>query len=744
MVGRYARSAATSRPQVLRDASTAVAAACVVLCGALSLTAVVAATSRSDTSRQPHTTTPIGPPAPHGPATPVWFEPNVGQSASGAPFIAKLGGGDTMAISATHTSIAVGSSSPQSQVDLTLIGANPTATVAGADKELGTANYFAGNRAQWRTHVPMFGRVVATSVYPGINLVWRAGGSGAEYDFSVAPNADPSDIHWHITGATSLRIDKSGALLIGTTSGTVTENAPQAYQVIDGAAQAVPSRFVVRDSDVRFAVGHYDHARTLVIDPTLTFSTYFPGNGWGSGYALGLDSQDNAYVLNAGSVQKFNSAGTLLWTSTLTGGPGPTPQVLHDLAVDAAGDSFVVNGGLITELDPTGASMLYSATLPGATITGVAVGPGNTAYVTGTTTGGLPTTSGAFQTSSSGKTEVFIAKIDPSVAGDGTGTLSVTNPQLEYSSYIGTDYPGNYDSNIAFPDITADGNGNAYVSGTTNDTSYPVTAGTLQQPPASGFTGGNGTNPDAAFVSELSPSGNGAADLVYSTLLFGATPNSTNTRHQAVNQAFGLALGPSVLTGGPPTIDVVGATGAGDFPVTAHAFQPNPSTCNGDFVMCDAFYARINPAGTGASDLVYSTYLGGSLNEAAFDVTSDAEGHAFLTGFTWSFNFPATSNAIQPMKCCPSSPYEDAFVTEIDPSASGTASLLYSTFLGGSGSDWGNGVALGANGTLFATGYTDSPAMLKGFKIKKVRFPVTTSRKQTVIGHGYLSIISGL
>lgn len=751
-MGRHARSVAAPRPALAHNLSAAVAAGCVALCVALSLPAV-AATISSARMGAPSQTTPTQPhPAAHGVSTPAWFEPNVGQDASRAPFIARLGGGDSMAISATQTTMTVGSGATRSQVGLDLVGASSTATIAGADRQSGIANYFTGNRSQWHTDVPMYGQVVTENAYPGIDLVWRSTEAGAEYDFHVAPNANASAIDWHVSGATSLRIDRNGALVIGTASGTITEQAPHAYQVVNGTQQLVPSRFVVQGDTVRFAVGPYDHARPLVIDPALAFSTYFPGHGFGSGYAVRLDAAGNAYVLNDGSVSKFSPSGAVLYSSTLAGGASSLPQTWHGLAVDAAGDAFVVNRtSSIAELDPTGSQLLYSASLPSASVTAVALGPGTTVYVTGTSPGGLPTTAGAFQASNSPATTftstAFIAKIDPSLAGDGTGTLSTANPQLLYSTYVGTEFLANYDSNIAFPDIVVDSQGNAYISGMTNDTSYPVTAGAFQQPPASGFTGPAGANPDAAFVSELSPSGNGSADLLYSTLLYGATPDSTNQRGQAVDQAFGLTLGPSMSTGGPATIYVVGATGAADFPVTTSAVQRNPSTCNLDFVMCDAFYSRINPIGGGASDLVYSTYLGGSLNEAAFDVTADAAGHAFVTGFTWSPDFPVTSNAIQPAKCCPTSPFQDVFVTELDPTASGQAGLLFSTYLGGSGSEWGNGIAVSGNGNVFVTGYTDSPATgLK--KVKPVDFPVTVTptgkKKRIVFGHGFFTIISGL
>ena len=745
---RQARSWAASRPARIDRISVPMAAAFVALCAAAALPALSSTGGRLAAPRAPVSRST---PATHGVSMPVTFVPNVGQDSAAAPFIARVSAGVTMALSATRTTITVGSGANQSQLSLDLVGARSDATIAGLDKQVGIANYFTGrDPSQWHTKLPMFDRVVTDNAYPGISLVWRSTDAGAEYEFDVAPGADPSAIAWRVAGATSLRIDAEGALIIGTRSGPITENAPQAFQAAGGIRQSVPSRFVVRGDEVQFAVGTYDHSRPLVIDPTLTFSTYLPGDG----YAVRLDAQGNVYVLGNGSVSKFGPTGTLLYTSTVAAaGPPSTSltQQWHGLAVDSAGDAFLVSGGNpITELDPSGSQVLYSASLPGASLTAVALGPAGTVYVTGSSTGGLPTTPGAFQTSSTPAGTVtatgFIAKIDPSLTGDGTGTLSTTNPQLVYSTYTGSIFLGNY-SGQPFPDIAVDGQGNAYVSGSTSDASYPVTPGAFSGPPAGGFTGPADSNPSAVFVSELSPSGHGSADLVYSTLLDGSTANPSSSRPWAVDAAFALALGPSVAAGGPATIDVVGATGSADFPVTATAFQRTASTCNVDSVDCDAFYARINPVGGGASDLLYSTYLGGSLQEDAYDVTTDAAGHAFLTGYAWSPDFPVTGNAVQPAKCCPTSPYEDVFVSEMDPTAAGSSGLVFSTYLGGSGDDRGDGVAINGSGNLIVTGYTNSPgskAVLRHLHIKPVDFPVTTGRKQTVLGSGFLTIISGL
>ena len=797
-MGRHERSVAASQSAFTHNLSAAAAAGYIALCVALSLPAVTAAISNAKMGAPPPTAMPPPPPAADAVTTPVWFEPNVGQDASGASFIARLGGAGSMELSPTHAAITVGSGSTQPHLGLDLIGASDKATIAGADEQPGIANYFTGSRSQWHTHVPMYGQVVTSNAYSGINLVWHSGGSSAEYDFDVAPGANPGAIAWHVSGFTSLRVDRSGALSIGTATGSITENAPHAYQTIGGVQQPVPSRFAVRGDSVRFDVGRYDRSRPLVIDPALAFSTYVPS----AGMTVRVDGQGNIYVqtaslasLGTAGVIKYTPGGGVLYSTAVTGSVQPVSYTPHDLAVDSTGNAFITGdtsagdypttsgsfetscpkdqssaslcGGttaVLSELDPSG-NLAYSTYLgkglgnannsSGILGTGVALGPLGTLYLTGIDTTGtpnnIPTTTGAFQAVGDGANfiegDTYISKFDLSLPGDGTGIISTTNKQLVYSTYLGEEFPGNGYDDSAWPDIAVDSGGNAYVTGSTSSSTFPATTGAFQGPPTSGFTGSTGTNPQGGFVREVSPSGRGSADLIYSTYLFGITPNPSQSSlgtvsGAAVNEALGLALGPGVSAGGRPTIDVVGGTGASDFPVTANALQQHASTCNGGDYECDGFFLRINPVGAGSSDLLYSTYIGGSLNEAIRDVTSDAAGHAFITGYTVSPDFPVTSTALQLQKCCTTSPFGDAFVAEFDPTASGVASLLFSTYLGGSGWDYGNGVALDAGGRLLVTGNTSSPSATR--RVRRVDFPVTTSKRRTVIGTGFLSIISGL
>src|SRR5262249_5590233 len=182
--------------------------------------------------------------------------------------------------------------------------ANPTPQLAGLDRLPGTSNYLLGNDpSRWHTDIPNYARVEARGVYPGVDLVYYGNQRQLEYDFTVAPGADPGAIRLAFPGAESATLDAEGDLVLETAGGAVVQHAPVLYQEADGVRQAVSGQFVVAgDGQVGFAVGSYDRGRPLVIDPTLAYSTYLGGSGDES-YAgivvdagIAVDKADDAYV----------------------------------------------------------------------------------------------------------------------------------------------------------------------------------------------------------------------------------------------------------------------------------------------------------------------------------------------------------------------------------------------------------------------------------------------------------------
>ena len=341
-----------------------------------------------------------------------------------------------------------------------------------------------------------------------------------------------------------------------------------------------------------------------------------------------------------------------------------------DIAVDAGGNAYVTgftsstdfpttpgafdttfNGNsdaFVTKLDPTGSMLIYSTYLGGTGInqgSSIAVDAGGNAYVTGfTQSTNFPTTPGAFDTTFNGAQDAFATKLNP------TGSL------LLYSTYL-----GGISSDEGFG-IAVDAGGNAHITGLTSSSNFPTTPGAFD-------TTFNGDQD--AFVTKFDPTG---SMLLYSTYLGGTSSD----------QGRGIA----VDAGG--NAYVTGLTSSSNFPTTPGAFD---TTFNG---AQDAFVTKLDPTG---SMLIYSTYLGGASSDEGRGIAIDAGGNAYVTGITLSANFPTTLGAFDTTF----NGNQDAFVTKIDPTGS---MLLYSTYLGGIGVDFGLSIAVDIGGNAYVTGFT--------------------------------------
>ena len=221
------------------------------------------------------------------------------------------------------------------------------------------------------------------------------------------------------------------------------------------------------------------------------------------------------------------------------------------------------------------------------------------------------------------------------------------------------------------------GTGLAWITGRTDNAGFPTTAGAFD-------TTNNGGGD--AFVAAINPAGSGAADLVYSTFLGGAASDRGN----------GIAV---TSFSGPTTVYVVGQTASAAYPVTAGTALD--TTLGGT---SDAFFTRLNPTGAGAADLLYSTFLGGAGEDIANGVAVDGAGSAYLTGETTSSPFPTTAGAFDTTF----GGVREAFVSKLNPTASGAASLVYSTYLGGTTADRGLGVSVDSSGAVCVAGSTAS------------------------------------
>jgi hypothetical protein len=598
---------------------------------------------------------------------------------------------------------------------MNLVGADQAAKVTGLEELPGKANYFIGNDPKkWQTNVPTYAKVKYENVYPGIDLVYYGNQGKLEYDFVVAPGADPKAITlgFAAVGSAPLQIDAQGDLLVQTGDGAVQFHKPVVYQKQPSALSGQPSvglddrqwnrrvldgRYVLSTNNrVQFQIPDYDKNEPLVIDPVLSYSTYLGGSGADTASGIAVDSSGNAYVTgntlssdfptasplqsaNGGGgdafVTKLNAAGNALVYSTYLGGSGA--DAANGIAVDSSGNAYVTgstsstnfptngplqaaNGGFsdafVTKLNAAGNALVYSTYLGGSgvdTAYGIAVDSSGNAYVAGVTNSANFPTANPLQPASGGDYDAFVTK------------LNATGNALVYSTYLGGS--GREQAN----GIAVDSSGNAYVTGRTSSTNFPTNS-PLQ--PARGGAGCTlNTLPCAndAFVTKLNAAGNA---LVYSTYLGGSDNDQ----------------GLSIAVDSSGNAYVTGSTLSSDFP-TASPIQP----ANGGGT--DAFVTKLNAAGNA---LVYSTYLGGSGTDLAYGIAVDSSGNVYVTGGTSSTNF-LTADPIQPLN----GGGGDAFVTKLN--TAGNA-RVYSTYLGGSGADTAYGIAVDSSGNAYVTGNTTS------------------------------------
>ncbi len=542
----------------------------------------------------------ITPPA----GLPLYFETNCGQASIPARFLAR-GRDYQFLIQPTETRIVlrkVESTAPDltagreqlatSRPVLTRVlrmafaHANEQAQVRGLDALRARINYLVGDSPeQWHPAVETFARVCVEGIYPGVNLVYYGNQQQLEYDFDVAPGANPEAIAICFEGADRVEISDAGELVLKLGADELRQPRPILYQMAGGVRQTVGGGYRLLDPHtVGFAVAQYDRRLPLVIDPVLSYSTYFGGGSGDIALAVGVDAQGFVYV-----------AGETLSTQFVTNTPGA-----------------YTNFG-------------------GGTING----------------------------------DAFVAKF----SNDGSN--------LVYFTYLGGS------GNDGALGLAVDAAGHAYVAGFTDSPNFPIVGSV---PGLS--THINGT-PDPVvhaypldgFVAELNT--NGTA-LVYSAYLGGSD----------VDVADAIAVDPA------GSVYLTGYTRSIDFPTTnAVVILPVGATNTVTFTNLtgsnDVFVVKIAPGG---SNLIYSTYYGGSYFDVGEGIAADTAGRAYVTGYTMSTNFPASLTAPQPWLAGE----QDAFLAIFG----ANGGLLASTYFGGSGNDVGFRVAVDGAGNAYVTGST--------------------------------------
>ncbi len=677
---------------------------------------------------------------------PLFFEPNQGQTAPQVKFVAR-GAGYGLFLTADEAVLKLHRPSPaprtaaaplpasSSVIRMKLEGSNSAASVSGAEPLPGKSNYFIGNDpAKWRHNIPQFARVEYKSVYPGVDLVYYGDQGQLEYDFRVAPAADPNRIALSFTGA-STRIE-SGDLILATDQGDVRFHAPRIYQRNGNTRKPITGSFrQLADNRIGFTIGDYDHSRELVIDPVLNYSTYFGNPGTNGGQEsfvnLAVDSSGKIYLAGATDSNDFYdrslypSYDSPAFQPTLNGTQNVFIAVINPNPPAGSGNSQLLYatylGGSGTD-SPAGIAV---STNVDSLMTGIDI------YVAGTTSSSnFPVSSTAsgglvpFQsTPEEAGTHGFVTRLNVS-AFDAVGVST-----LRYSTYLS----GNGSDNVT--GLAIDVNGDAYVTGVTTSTDapahgFPANDNGFQTQSNSPGIPPNPPNPQF-FASVINTKPIGSVSMTYSTYFGGANFNGPLTV-----VGGGIAVDPPPNSA--PNMYITGETNylpgtSGGFPLFnaqqscldeasnhGNCTLPNPKNANG-------FVAKINPNpdGYGANPL-YSTYIGGTGVDAGIAIAVDSTGNAYITGSTQSSDWQSVGSGFQTELCNKpnGSGCTNAFIAKIGNQTGSYYPLTYFSYLGGTGVDVGNAIQVDSAQAVRVVGKTDSPD-----------FPVTSNTLQPCLGN---------
>ncbi|MBZ4192951.1 MAG: SBBP repeat-containing protein [Candidatus Contendobacter sp.] len=707
---------------------------------------------------------------------PLIFEANRGQTDAQVRFLSR-GPGYTLFLTANEAVFNLRASSPTesdpaavkfSALRMSLLDANPQPEIGGLEMTPTQVNYLLGqDRQQWRTHIATYSKVQLQEIYPGISLVYYGNQRQLEYDFVVAPGADPGQIRVQFAGlneAVQATLADNGDLLLKMAVGGLRRRQSVDGQVVLRSTLESASDVQAQDkiAEIGFAIAAYDRSQPLVIDPVLAYSTFLGGIGSETATSIAVDKEGNAYVTGStGSidfpvvtgclkctlsgtktldafVSKINVGGTALIYSTYLGGTATSDKddVGYGIAIDDSGNAYVVGttssdiagtpkgtkDAFIVILDVSGSSLLYKTYWGGAkdedgrgialtsNFGGQTCGKWKCIYITGYTT------STANNTTATDNFPLSSNPFQPALLGGTDAFVSVINPNITtgsvllYSTYLGGTKD---DKGYA---IAVDGTGKVYVTGSTASTNFPVTG--------SSFDTALGGSQDAFVVKiDPDPAIPGTRSLIFSTYLGGGS---------------GTETGNGIAVDNDGNVYVTGATGSPDFPVIPGTIGKYAS--NGD-----AFIAKIHS--TGAA-LVYSMCLGGSgIDSGAAIIVADAKAsggdlYTYVTGTTTSTNFPYTPGAFN--KTIGGS--SDAFVVQVSEDGD---KLLYSTYLGGkNGADSGAAIAVDLPERAIEDGFSPTPYNFYGVYIAGLTsssdFPVTPDAFDAINGSSADAFITKL
>ncbi|HLH43202.1 MAG TPA: SBBP repeat-containing protein, partial [Bryobacteraceae bacterium] len=636
---------------------------------------------------------------------PASFEPNRGQTDRRYNYVSR-GMGYSLSVGPAEALLQLasqgkdGSAKRSATVGFKMLGANSRARGRALADQPGKTNYFIGDDpARWLKDVPRYGRIEYREVYPGIDLAYYGAAGQLEYDFVLGPHANPRRIRMQIEGAEQIEIDGQGDLVIHVAGSEIREKRPVVYQQTPGGRRLVEARYVALGGNrVGFETESYDPAKPLVIDPSIVFSTFFGGAGNDGALGVVLDANGNFYVTGftrsapisgaqfgqpftgtppdgkggpgiAEYVAKISPTGALLF---ITYFGGTSDQIGGHIALDSSNNIYVAGntassnfptlnpfqknfgGGTydayLLKLNSAGNSLIYSTYLGGSGddfAYGIQVDSFGEPYIVGQTSStNFPTANATQPHYAGGLQDAFAAK------------FSANGTSLLYSTYFGGSV---YETAKG---LVLDSLGNSYMFGFTGSSDFPQ-----QNPLALASTCNWPTR--HAFAAKLTPTGGTA----WSTLICGTDGDD------AVNAGV-LTPSGNLLLGGE--------TSSTTFPATMNAVQA--SFAGGPV---DAFITELDPTGV----LLYSTYLGGSDDDAVDGMAVDSMGNWYIAGDTASVDFP-TVHPIQGSNPASTAAFLVKFASP--------SSVVFSTYFAGSQDNFPRDIKADANGRAYIVGGTSS------------------------------------
>jgi hypothetical protein len=620
---------------------------------------------------------------------PLFFEANEGQTDPSVRFLTRSGG-YTMFLTSTETVLVEGKNgiasgdkfgkgltafradaknSKQAVLRMELLGANSAPEFHGLQELPGKVNYLIGkNQAAWHTNVALFSEVQVAKVYPGVDLLFHGDQRQLEYDFVVAPGADAGRIGFRIRGAKKIEIAPNGDLMLHTVDSEFEMRKPVIYQGEGQSRSEVRGRFVLSaKNQVRFELGPYDHAAKLVIDPAIDYATFLGGSGTELAEALSVDS-------STPGAPKIYTTGITTGITSFPEGSSPikSPGGTQDI--------------YIAKIDPTktgSASLVYLAFMGGST---AIESSGDTSCYSEAAWLALDQSQGASLvepviggvTNCADYPGTFIT---PNVTGTGAEAvaavvtrLASTGTSIDTSVLLG----GNGAMSTVY--VFVDATGNVLASGGSAATNLPTTAGAYVSTFNNGATGAY----DDCYTAKLQRSGLTPVYFSYLNMGAGSTaPSSPAGSHEAVCGGVIDSNNPNILYFGGNTFSTVAFAGAA---TSVLGFQPSFQGTE------DTFLMKLDTSVTGLAALKYATYIGGGgtteVNTGAHQLGT---GLAVLAGRTTS---NSTTNAPDiPLgnslpgggtNAAASTGGETGFVTVMDTTKSGTASLISGSYFGGS------------------------------------------------------------